>query len=55
MTSTIDAEQFRMVPFISSHTLALSASVLLASFVVSALFVRRKLDRLDLVAVLKQE
>jgi putative ABC transport system permease protein len=55
MTRTIDAEQFRMVPYISSHAYAVAVAILVAAALASALVVRRKLDRLDLVAVLKSK
>jgi putative ABC transport system permease protein len=48
-----DPELFRMPFMISNKTYAFSVMVVLASGVASALLVRRKLDRLDLIAVLK--
>jgi putative ABC transport system permease protein len=48
-----DPELFRMPFIISNQTYAFSVMVVLASGVASALLVRRKLDRLDLIAVLK--
>lgn len=48
-----DPEQFRMPMLISSRTYAFSVVVVLAAAVLSALLVRRKLDTLDLVGVLK--
>ena len=48
-----DPELFRMPFIISNKTYAFSVMVVLASGVASALLVRRKLDRLDLIAVLK--
>jgi putative ABC transport system permease protein len=48
-----DPEQFRMPMLISSQTYAFSAVVVLAAAVLSALLVRRRLDTLDLVGVLK--
>jgi putative ABC transport system permease protein len=46
-----ETQQFPMV--ISSATFAFAATVTLAGTVISALIVRRRLDHLDLVAVLK--
>lgn len=48
-----DPEQFRMPMLISSQTYAFAVVVVLGAAVVSALLVRRSLDRLDLVGVLK--
>ena len=48
-----DPEQFRMPMLISPRTYAFSAVVVLAAAVVSALLVRRRIDALDLVGVLK--
>ena len=48
-----DPEQFRMPMLISPRTYAFSAVVVLAAAVVSALLVRRRVDALDLVGVLK--
>jgi putative ABC transport system permease protein len=53
LMATMDPETFRMAIHISSRTYAEAALVALVSGVVSALLVRRKLDRLDLIAVLK--
>jgi putative ABC transport system permease protein len=50
---TVDPEQYRMPVIISLKTYAFAAAVALASGVASALLVRRKLDSLDLIAVLK--
>ncbi|MGF1467755.1 MAG: ABC transporter permease [Sandaracinaceae bacterium] len=49
----VDQERYRMQAAISSQTYAYAALVTLAAGLVSALLVRRKLDRLDLIAVLK--
>ncbi len=49
----VDPEQYRMPVIISARTYAFAAVVALASGVASALLVRRKLDKLDLIAVLK--
>ena len=48
-----DPEQFRMPMLISSQTYAFAVVVVLAAAVLSAMLVRRSLDRLDLVGVLK--
>lgn len=48
-----DPEQFRMPLLISSQTYAFSVVVILAAAALSALLVRRKLDTLDLIGVLK--
>ena len=49
----VDAEQMRMPITISLHTYAYSVTVVVVAAAASALFVRRQLDRLDLVGVLK--
>ena len=48
-----DPEQFRMPMLISSQTYAFAVVVILAAAALSALLVRRKLDTLDLIGVLK--
>ena len=48
-----DPEQFRMPMLISSQTYAFSVVVIFAAAVLSALLVRRRLDALDLIGVLK--
>jgi putative ABC transport system permease protein len=48
-----DPEAFRMPTAVSHHTYAVAALVTVAAAAASALLVRRKLDKLDLVAVLK--
>jgi putative ABC transport system permease protein len=53
VVSTIDAESFRFPVVISARTYAFAVAVTLGAALVSALLVRRQLDRLDLVAVLK--
>jgi putative ABC transport system permease protein len=53
MMATNDPEQYRFPVVLSTQTYAYAALVTLASGLVSALLVRRKLDRLDLIAVLK--
>ena len=51
--ATADPEQYRMVAVISEKTYAFATLVTLAAGLVSALLVRRKLDKLDLIGVLK--
>jgi putative ABC transport system permease protein len=51
--ATIDPERYRWPVVISSATYAFAAIVVLAAATLSALLVRRHLDRLDLVGVLK--
>lgn len=51
--STLDTEMWRLPLVIRPATYAFSASVVVLATIVSALIVRRRLDRLDLVAVLK--
>lgn len=51
--ATIHQELFRVPLVLEPDTYALSAAVVLASAVVSGLIVRGRLDRLDLIAVLK--
>ncbi len=53
IASTVDPEMYRLPVFISPRTYAFAAAVTLVSAVVSALLVRRQLDRLDLIGVLK--
>jgi putative ABC transport system permease protein len=53
MMSGIDTEQYRFPVVISMQTYAYAAVVTLGAAALSALLVRRKLDRLDLIAVLK--
>jgi putative ABC transport system permease protein len=50
---TVDQETFRWQVFIAPTTYLLAAVVVLLASAASALWVRRSLDRLDLVAVLK--
>ena len=50
---TIDQEVMRLPVHIESTTYAIAAAIAVVSGAVSALLVRRKLDRLDLVEVLK--
>jgi putative ABC transport system permease protein len=49
----VDTEQMRMPITISLHTYAYAVTVVVMAATASALFVRRQLDRLDLVGVLK--
>jgi putative ABC transport system permease protein len=53
MLAAGDPEAFRMPTAVSHHTYAVAALVTVAAAAASALLVRRKLDKLDLVAVLK--
>jgi putative ABC transport system permease protein len=53
LTWFFDQEVFRFPFVISRSTYGLAAATVLAASVVSALLVRRKLDHLDLIAVLK--
>jgi putative ABC transport system permease protein len=53
MMSQVDPEQYRMPVIISAQTYAFAVLVTIGAGIASALLVRRKLDRLDLIAVLK--
>jgi putative ABC transport system permease protein len=53
LTLFLDQEVFRFPFVIHNWTYGLAASTVLAASIASALFVRRKLDHLDLIAVLK--
>jgi len=53
MTVAFDQELFRFPLIISQRTYAFSAAVVLIAATISGLIVRRRLDKLDLVAVLK--
>jgi putative ABC transport system permease protein len=53
MMSGVDTEQYRFPVVISPQTYAYAAVVTLGAALLSALLVRRKLDQLDLIAVLK--
>jgi putative ABC transport system permease protein len=53
MVAAFDQELFRFPMFISRRTYAWSALVVMAASAISGLIVRRNLDHLDLVAVLK--
>jgi putative ABC transport system permease protein len=51
--TAVDAELFRLPPIIDPRTYAFAVLVVLVAGVVSALLVRRRLDHLDLIGVLK--
>lgn len=53
ISSTIDPERYRLPLMISAESYAFAVLVALAAGTVSALLVRRRLDRLDLIGVLK--
>jgi putative ABC transport system permease protein len=53
VTASIDAERYRWPVVISSQSYAFATIVVLVAATLSALLVRRQLDRLDLVGVLK--
>lgn len=53
MMSQVDPEMYRFTIVLSPQTYLFAVAVTLASAVVSALVLRRKLERLDLIAVLK--
>lgn len=53
VAKTIEPEQFRLEPYIASGTYAFAIAIVILASAISALVVRRGLDRLDLVAVLK--
>jgi putative ABC transport system permease protein len=53
MMSMTDPEQYRLPVTLSPATYAYAAGVTMAAGAISALLVRRKLDKLDLIAVLK--
>ena len=53
MMSMADPETYRFPVIISAQTYAFAAVVTLGSGLVSALLVRHRLDRLDLIGVLK--
>lgn len=54
IASSVDPEQYRLPVHLSAQTYAFAAAVAVVSGIVSALFVRRRLDKLDLVEVLKE-
>ena len=53
MTRGFDSDLFRVPLVVSSATFAMASLVVLLAAVVSALIVRRRIDGLDLVRVLK--
>jgi len=53
MMASVDPETYRFAVVNSAQTYAFAAAVTLASGLFSALLVRRQLDKLDLVGVLK--
>ena len=53
IVSALETDLFRFPFVVSASTYAFAATVVLVASVFSALLVRRKLDHLDLVAVLK--
>jgi putative ABC transport system permease protein len=53
IVSSIDSEVYRFPLYISRHAVAIACLGIIAAAVISGLLVRRRLDRLDLVAVLK--
>lgn len=53
MTSTVDPETHRLPLVLTSRSYALAASVTLFAALLSALIVRSRIDKLDLIAVLK--
>jgi putative ABC transport system permease protein len=53
MMASIDQESFRWAGMVSLRTYAMATLVTLSAAAVSALWVRRSLDRLDLISVLK--
>ncbi|NUP12388.1 MAG: ABC transporter permease [Polyangiaceae bacterium] len=53
IASTVDPEQFRLPIVLTAKSYAYAALVALVASVLSALLVRRKLDQLDLIGVLK--
>jgi putative ABC transport system permease protein len=53
MASTVDPETYRLPVILTPATYAFAAAVTLGASLASALLVRRRLDRLDLIGVLK--
>ncbi len=53
LAATLDPEEYRFPLMVSPQTYAYAAIVVLAAALVSALLVRRRLDHLDLIGVLK--
>ena len=54
VVQSVPKEIFRFPLIVSSHTVAISAIITLSAAIVSGYVVRRRLDRMDLVKVLKQ-
>ncbi len=50
---SLDSELYRVPLILAPHTYAFAASVILTATTVSGLLVRRRLDHLDLIEVLK--
>jgi putative ABC transport system permease protein len=55
MVQAFESEMFRIPLVISSETVAFAAGVTIAASVISGLIVRRRIDEMDLVSVLKQK
>lgn len=53
MMSSVDPEQFRFPPMVSPATFAFASLVVVGSALATALVVRRRLDRIDIVSALK--
>jgi putative ABC transport system permease protein len=53
LTDLMHSETFRIPVIIAPQTYVFAAAAIVVSGLVSALIVRRRIDRLDLVAVLK--
>jgi putative ABC transport system permease protein len=53
LASTVDPETYRLPVLLSPATYAFAAAVTLGASIVSGLIVRRRIDRLDLIGVLK--
>jgi putative ABC transport system permease protein len=53
IVSSIDSEVYRFPLYVSRHAVAIACLGIIAAAVISGLLVRRRLDRLDLVGVLK--
>ena len=53
MTKFLDTELYRIPLVVSPKTLSMAVTVVSVAAVASGLVVRRKLDHLDLIAVLK--
>lgn len=54
VAATVDPEVYRMPVLISAETYVLAVAIILAAGAASALLVRRRLERLDLIGVLKE-